>query len=87
MPDKPQMSVGGSATTFLWHTFQVASRVLALALFASVHKQEVFIALGGHWALMIIWILLQVRVILYTGKKKNQGIKKLLWLPFFFTAH
>lgn len=61
MPDKPQMSVGGSATTFLWHTFQVASRVLALALFASAHKREVFIALGGHWALMIIWILLQVR--------------------------
>jgi hypothetical protein len=61
MPDKPQMSVGGSATTFLWHTFQVASRVLALALFASAHKREVFIALGGHWGLMVIWILLQVR--------------------------
>ncbi|XP_032792295.2 XK-related protein 7 isoform X1 [Daphnia magna] len=59
VPDKPQMSVGGSASTFLWHTFQVASRVLALALFANAFKQEVFIALGGHWALMIVWILAQ----------------------------
>jgi hypothetical protein len=72
MPDKPQMSVGGSATTFLWHTFQVASRVIALALFASVYKQEVFIALGGHWALMIIWILLQVKNICsFKSKYKN----------------
>lgn len=63
VPDKPQMSVGGSASTFLWHTFQVASRVLALALFANAFKQEVFIALGGHWALMIVWILAQVQSI------------------------
>lgn len=59
-PEKPQMSVGGSATTFLWHTFQVASRVLALALFANVYRQEVFLLLGGHWALMTVWILAQV---------------------------
>lgn len=54
------MSVGGSATTFLWHTFQVAARVLALALFANVFRTEVFILLGGHWALMTVWILAQV---------------------------
>lgn len=60
MPDKPQMSVGGSATLFSWHTCQVAARVLALALFANAYKQEVFIVLGGHWALMTIWILAQV---------------------------
>lgn len=63
VPDKPQMSVGGSATTFLWHTFQVAARVLALALFANAFKQEVFIVVGGHWALMIVWILAQVQSI------------------------
>ena len=60
MPDKPQMSIGGSATIFFWHTFQVASRVIALALFANAYKLEVFILTGGHWALMTIWILAQV---------------------------
>lgn len=60
MPDKPQMSVGGSASIFLWHTFQVASRVLALALFANAYKLEVFVLLAAHWALMTVWVLAQV---------------------------
>ena len=59
-PDKPQMSVGGSATIFSWHACQVAARVLALALFANAYKLEVFILTGAHWALMTIWILAQV---------------------------
>lgn len=59
-PDKPQMSVGASATTFLWHTFQVAARVIALALFGNAYKLEVFILLGVHWALMTVWVLAQV---------------------------
>ena len=60
MPHKPQISVGGSASLFLWHVFQVASRVLALSLFANEYKMEVFIVLGVHYAVMTAWILAQV---------------------------
>lgn len=60
MPDKPQLSVGGAASIFLWHTGQVMARVIALALFAKEFKVYVFILLGAHWALMTSWILGQV---------------------------
>lgn len=64
MPHKPQISVGGSASLFLWHVFQVASRVLALSLFANEYKMEVFIVLGVHYAVMTAWILAQVHPLL-----------------------
>lgn len=67
IPDKPQLSVGGAATLFLWHTGQVTARVMALALFANAFKMHVFILLAAHWALMTSWILGQVRTVVRHG--------------------
>ena len=61
MTDKPNLSVGGIVTIFLWQTLTVAARVVALALFATSFKFQVFGLVAGHWALMILWILFQVR--------------------------
>lgn len=63
MLDKPQLSVGGAATLFLWHTGQVTARVVALALFANAFKLHVFILIAAHWAVMTSWILGQVSAI------------------------
>ena len=59
-PDKPQMTVAGFAAQYGWRFFMVASRVIALALFATCFRLELFTFLGLHWALMTLWILMMV---------------------------
>ena len=65
MLDKPNLSFGGQIFYFLWQSCAIASRVIALALFATQFKLVVFIGVGVHWAVMTLWIILQVRTFLF----------------------
>ncbi|KAK2727409.1 hypothetical protein QYM36_008039 [Artemia franciscana] len=72
MLDKPNLSFGGQIFYFLWQSCAIASRVIALALFATQFKLVVFIGVGVHWAVMTLWIILQRTLICVSedGKKK-----------------
>jgi hypothetical protein len=39
----------------------VASRVIALAVFATLFPSELFIFMGLHWGLMVVWIVAMVK--------------------------
>ena len=55
-PEKPQMTLVAYICQFLWRLFMVASRVLTMALFATVYQEELFIFILLHWVLMTVWI-------------------------------
>ena len=57
-PKKSKLRLPGLATMFFWRLFTVASRVMALALFASVFQMAIFGVVGGHWILMLIWMIM-----------------------------
>lgn len=43
----------------VWRLAMVASRIVALVLFASVYKSWILLVIGLHWLGMTVWILLQ----------------------------
>ena len=43
----------------MWRMFMVASRVVALVLFASHYTRGVFVAVGVHWFIMTAWLVCQ----------------------------
>ena len=43
----------------MWRLFMVASRVIALVLFASYYTTRVFVAVGVHWFSMTAWLVCQ----------------------------
>lgn len=53
------MTYGGMVLQFLWRLFTTASRVLALALFASQLGYWVFVVVACHWLAMFFWLLVQ----------------------------
>lgn len=59
-PEKPNVSHIGNFVQFCWRFFMVASRVLALASFATVFPVMLFALGGGHWILMTLWIIMMV---------------------------
>ena len=56
---KAKMTFCGMALHFFGQLFIIASRVLALAMFATVHRYWVFVVAGCHWMVMFVWILVQ----------------------------
>ena len=59
LDDKRNMTFGGMALQFFWHSFIIAARVLILALFAARFSFWVAVVVGAHWVVMLIWILYQ----------------------------
>ena len=57
--NKAVMSYGGMVLQFVWRLFTIASRVLALSLFASALGYWVFVVVACHWLSMFTWLLLQ----------------------------
>ena len=51
------MKMQGTIVQFLWRFFMIASRVMALALFASEFTYYISIVCGVHWLIMFIWIV------------------------------
>ncbi|XP_064605934.1 XK-related protein 6-like [Liolophura sinensis] len=50
---------GGLVLQALWHIGTVASRVVAIAVFASVYHAWTFLAIGAHWLAMSVWVFIQ----------------------------
>ena len=59
-PEKPQMSPAGCLFQLFWKFFMIASRVMIMSLFATVYNVELFVFIGLHWMMMLIWILFMV---------------------------
>lgn len=57
--DKENMSLSAAVLQFFWRLFTIASRVLAMAAFASLFPHFLFAIIGAHWVLMFIWIWMQ----------------------------
>ncbi|GIY14733.1 XK-related protein 6 [Caerostris darwini] len=56
-PFKLNMTKIGTAVQFFSHCCVIASRVLALAAFASVYHHWIFVFCGFHWFLMTSWLI------------------------------
>ncbi|CAH3160355.1 unnamed protein product, partial [Porites lobata] len=54
-----KLSLQGLFFQVLWRTSMVTSRVVAIVLFASYFQQWVFVAVGAHWLIMIMWLICQ----------------------------
>lgn len=46
----------GAIVQFSWRFLTVAARVLAFVMFASHFKGYLFVIVGGHWLLMLVWM-------------------------------
>ncbi|XP_019633244.1 PREDICTED: uncharacterized protein LOC109476675 [Branchiostoma belcheri] len=57
--DKKKITWGGLFLQTVWRIGMVSSRVLALAMFASVYKEWICVVIGVHWLLMTIWVCVQ----------------------------
>lgn len=57
LPTKVNMSWPGTIVHFFWRLFMIASRVLALALFASQFTYYIGIVCLCHWLVMFLWII------------------------------
>lgn len=58
-PLKHNMTKLGAFVQFLSHCCVIASRVLALAAFASQFKYWIFVFCAIHWTIMTTWLLMQ----------------------------
>ncbi|KAG8198898.1 hypothetical protein JTE90_015110 [Oedothorax gibbosus] len=56
LEDKKNLTICGTAVQVVWHFFDIASRVIALGLFASVFPNYMFIVCAAHYVVMFIWI-------------------------------
>ena len=59
LENKANISYVGVGVQFLWRTFTIGARVVSFAIFASYFPYGIFIVIGCHWVLMVIWIRLQ----------------------------
>lgn len=59
--EMPNMSFLASVFFLLWKFFIVASRVITMALFASQFKAELFLFIGFHYLVMLLWLIMMVR--------------------------
>ena len=59
LDDKAKLGYVQLALMFTWRLFTVGTRVIALALFASCFDWRMFVIVGVHWAIMLLWILVQ----------------------------
>ncbi|KAI2810112.1 XK- protein 6 [Blomia tropicalis] len=57
LPNKVNMNWPGTIIQFHWRLFMIASRVLALALFASIYTYYIGIVCTIHWFVMFLWIV------------------------------
>ncbi|KAF8766725.1 XK-related protein 6 like protein [Argiope bruennichi] len=56
-PLKQNMTRIGTAAQFFSHCCVIASRVMALAAFASIYGHWIFLFVGIHWCLMTAWLM------------------------------
>lgn len=56
--EMPNMSFLASVFFLLWKFFIVASRVITMALFASQFKAELFLFIGFHYLVMLLWLIM-----------------------------
>lgn len=73
----------GIAFQFIWRFFSIASRVLALALFASEFRFYISIVCGIHWLLMFIWIV-SMRTNFCDNRVEELGYNAVLAVMFIF---
>ena len=59
LDDKANLGYLGMFMQFIWRFFTIGARVLAMALFATQFTYWVFVLVGLHWIIMIIWVLIQ----------------------------
>ena len=59
LDEKANLSYTALVLMFFWHVFIIASRVLALALFAAQFTFWVAVLAGAHFFIMLLWILWQ----------------------------
>ena len=59
LDDKANLGYLGMFIQFVWRFFTIGARVLAMALFATQFTYWVFVLVGCHWIVMIVWVLLQ----------------------------
>ena len=59
LPTKAKLSFMGMVGQFLWRVCTIATRVLALALFASYFHYYVFVVVAVHWMVMMLWVIKQ----------------------------
>ena len=79
----------------LWYLCMVASRVIALAIFAYSHGYWVFVVIGGHWILMFFFLVIQrttfcadIELQTSDGSPPKRLFKRRwsLEIPFYFVA-
>ncbi|XP_076333513.1 XK-related protein 6-like isoform X2 [Tachypleus tridentatus] len=54
--EKKNLTFCGMVVMFIWRFFIIASRMVALALFASHSPKSLGIFCGIHWSCMVVWI-------------------------------
>ncbi|XP_054711713.1 XK-related protein 6-like [Uloborus diversus] len=54
--EKKNMTMCGSIVQIIWRFFDIASRVIALGLFASLFPTYLFMVLAAHYLIMFTWI-------------------------------
>ncbi|KFM64698.1 XK-related protein 6, partial [Stegodyphus mimosarum] len=59
LPTKRNISKSGATVQFLSHLCVISSRVLSLAVFASLYEHWVFVFCAIHWGLMTTWLIFQ----------------------------
>lgn len=57
--DKKNINYIAVGFRMMWRSFTITSRVISMALFASLYKWIIFPIVGVHWLLMTIWLVIQ----------------------------
>nr|XP_045598317.1 XK-related protein 6-like isoform X1 [Procambarus clarkii] len=55
--EKNNISKLGTCVLFLWQSFSIGARVIALVLFASKFRLYVLVVCLGHWIFMAVWLI------------------------------
>ncbi|KAI1288350.1 XK-related protein 7 [Halotydeus destructor] len=83
LPNKINLTWQGMATMFLWRIHVIASRMMALALFASVYRHYIAIVCGVHWILMFLWIV-SMRTSFCANRLEELGYNGVLGVMYIF---
>ncbi|XP_076333882.1 XK-related protein 6-like isoform X3 [Tachypleus tridentatus] len=83
LPNKNDLSKIGKVVMFMWRLFVIASRVVALSLFASYNPIALGIFCGIHWIVMTLWII-SMKTDFYDNKYEEYLYDAVLGVQFIF---
>ncbi|KAF7494079.1 XK-related protein 6 [Sarcoptes scabiei] len=83
LPHKHNMNWKSTIAQFSWRFFMIASRVVALALFASEFTYYISIVCSVHWLIMFLWIV-TMKTTFCTNRLEELFYNALLGAIFIF---